>query len=134
MARAIDWAASRDISNGGTFLAVNVGCAEWNYQVRDLAEAVAKVIPDVKISINEKAQPDKRSYRVNFDLFKRLAPSHQPQFDIITTIKELKDGLESMRFKDTNFRQSRFMRLKVLTDLQLQGLINDKLQWINLNR
>jgi nucleoside-diphosphate-sugar epimerase len=129
MARAIDWALFRDAAGGGTFLAVNVGCDEWNYQVKDLAEAVAKVMPEVEISINKDAQPDKRSYRVNFDLFKTLAPDHQPQIDVITTIKELKHGLETMGFKDSNFRQSRFMRLRVLTDLQNTGLLNDRLEW-----
>jgi nucleoside-diphosphate-sugar epimerase len=130
MARAIDWAIFRDIASGGNFLAVNVGCDEWNYQVKDLAEAVAKVIPGVDISINEAAQPDKRSYRVNFDLFKKLAPAHQPQVDILSTVKELREGLEAMGFIDSNFRQSRFMRLKVLTDLQQRGLIDDRLAWI----
>ena len=95
MARAIEWAIIRDMADGGEFLAVNVGCEEWNYQVKDLAQAVAKVIPEVEISINKDAQPDKRSYRVNFDLFKKLAPAHQPQVDLITTIKELKNGLGS---------------------------------------
>ena len=52
-ARAIiDWAISRDVANGGEFLAVNVGSDEWNYQVKDLAQAVAKVIPGVDVSIN----------------------------------------------------------------------------------
>jgi nucleoside-diphosphate-sugar epimerase len=131
MARAIEWAIVRDTANGGEFLAVNVGCDEWNYQVKDLAEAVAKVIPGVNISINRDAQPDKRSYRVNFDLFKTLAPAHQPRVDIMATIKELKNGLEAMGFNDLNFRQSRFMRLKVLTDLQNRGLLNDRLEWTN---
>ena len=131
MARAIDWAIIRDINAGGEFLAVNVGSDEWNYQVRDLAEAVARVIPDVDISINKDAQPDKRSYRVNFDLFKKLAPEHQPKLDIITTIKELKNGLEAMGFSDSDFRNSRFMRLRVLTDLQDRGLLNDRLEWSN---
>ena len=129
MARAIEWALFREITDGGNFLAVNVGCDEWNYQVKDLADAVAKVIPDVEISINKDAQPDKRSYRVNFDLFKKLAPDHQPQVDLITTIKELKNGLEAMGFKDSNFRHSRFMRLRVLTELQDRGLLNDRLEW-----
>ena len=79
MARAIDWAVSRDGSNGGDFLAINVGSDEWNYQVRDLAEAVAKVVPGVEVSINKDAQPDKRSYRVNFGLFRSLVPRHQPK-------------------------------------------------------
>jgi nucleoside-diphosphate-sugar epimerase len=134
MARAIEWAILRDRTDGGNFLAVNVGCDEWNYQVKDLAQAVAKVIPDVAVSINKDAQPDKRSYKVNFELFKKLAPAHQPQVDIFTTIKELKDGLESMGFSDSNFRQSRFMRLKVLIDLQRRGLIDDRLEWTIKNK
>ena len=129
MARAIDWAISRKPSEGGEFLAVNIGCDEWNYQVRDLAKAVAEVIPDVEISMNKDAQPDKRSYRVSFDLFKRLAPQHQPQVDLITAIKELKEGLESMLFHDENFRNSQFMRLKVLTYLRSRNLLNEKLEW-----
>lgn len=129
MARAIDWAVTRDISNGGDFLAVNIGSDEWNYQVKDLAQAVAKVVPGVEVSINKDAQPDKRSYRVNFDLFKRLAPKHQPRVDLTESIKELKSGLEAMKFKDGEFRNSRHMRLKVLTELQEKGLLDDKLRW-----
>jgi len=129
MARAIDWAIMRDISAGGNFLAVNVGSDEWNYQVRDLAEAVARVIPDVEVSINKNAQPDKRSYRVSFDLFKKLAPHHQPEVDLITSIQDLKVGLEAMRFTDADFRNSRLMRLKVLTELRSRGLLTEKLDW-----
>jgi len=133
MARAIDWAISRDVAEGGEFLAINVGSEGWNYQVKDLAEAVAKVIPNVDISINKNAQPDRRSYRVNFELFRKLAPQHQPQVDLVTSIKELRDGLEAMGFNDQNFRNSNHMRLKVLTQLRQKGLLNEKLQWIGRN-
>lgn len=129
MARAIDWAIGREAGKNQKFLAVNAGSDEWNYQVRDLAAAVAKVIPDVQISINENAQPDKRSYRVNFSLFRMLAPDFQPQMDIITTIEELKDGLEAMKFSDDNFRNSRFMRLKILTHLRNHKLLSEDLYW-----
>ena len=131
MARAIDWAIKREVTDGGKFLAVNIGSDEWNYQVKDLAEAVAKVIPDVDISINKNAQPDKRSYQVSFDLFRKLAPDHQPQIDLKTTIQDLKKGLEAMKFSDQDFRNSRFMRLKVLNDLRSKGFLNDNLEWIN---
>ena len=60
MARAFDWAIGRKISQGGDFLAVNVGREQGNYQVRDLAEAVARIIPGVTVQINENALPDKR--------------------------------------------------------------------------
>ena len=131
MARAIDWAVKRDAAHGGEFLAVNVGSNEWNYQVKDLAEAVAKIIPGINISINKDAQPDKRSYRVSFDLFKSMAPEYQPEVDLITTVKELKDGLEAMGFNNEDFRNSKFMRLKVLTHLRNERLLTEKLEWAN---
>ena len=132
MARAIEWAIIRDRQNGGNFLAVNVGSEEWNYQVRDLAETVAKIIPGVHVSINQKAVPDNRSYKVNFDLFKKMAPDHQPQFDLEDSIKELEKGLKNMKFNNPDFRNSRYMRLKVLTDLQAQGLLTDELEWAKI--
>jgi nucleoside-diphosphate-sugar epimerase len=129
MARAIEWAIGRDGAGAGDFLAVNVGCNEWNFQVKDLAQAVAKVIPNIEVSINQDAEPDKRSYRVDFSLFKKLAPDHQPALDLSTTIEELKEGLEGMNFQDEDFRNSRFMRLKVLTHLRETNMLNEKLEW-----
>lgn len=129
MARAIDWAIGRDAANGGAFVAVNTGSNEWNYQVKDLAEAVAKVIPGIKISINKDAQPDKRSYQVDFSLFRQLAPKHQPQVDLIMAIKGLKDGLERMKFCDKDFRNSPYIRLKVLSGFRENGMLDDRLEW-----
>jgi nucleoside-diphosphate-sugar epimerase len=129
MARAIEWAIRREPSNGGDYLVVNVGSAAWNYQVRDLAECVAKVIPGTDISIDKNAQPDKRSYRVNFDLFKSLAPDYQPICGLETTIRDLQEGLESMKFKENDFRNSHFMRLKVLDYLKQENLLNENLRW-----
>lgn len=129
MARAIEWAIKRELKSGGNFLAVNIGSNEWNYQVRDLAGAVADVISGTEITINKDAQPDKRSYRVNFDLFQKLAPDYGPQCDLASTIHELKAGLESINFSDSNFHDSRFIRLKVLSDLRAKDLLNEQLQW-----
>ncbi|MEO8472494.1 MAG: SDR family oxidoreductase [Chryseolinea sp.] len=128
MAVAIDWAITRDKAIGD-FLAVNTGTDEWNYQVKELAEAVASVIPGVKVSVNTEAPPDKRSYRVNFGLYKKLAPNHQPQYDLLTTIKELRDGLEAMKFHDSDFRDSKLMRLKVLTSLMDKKELTTELKW-----
>ena len=129
MARAFVWAVGRDASSGA-FLAINVGSDEWNYQVKDLAEAVAKIVPGVSVSINKDSPQDSRSYRVDFALYKKLAPNHQPQVDLLTTIRELKEGLEAMGFNDPNFRGSKYMRLEVLRGLRQKGLLDDKLEWI----
>lgn len=129
MARAFDWAISRSVSPGREFLAVNVGGNAANYQVRDLAEAVATEIPGTRVSINKDALPDKRSYRVNFDLYRSLAPGHQPAVGLRDSIRELKAGLEALGFRDKDFRNSRFMRLNILTELRKNGLLDDQLQW-----
>lgn len=130
MARAIHWAIQRGREVGGDFLAVNVGSDDWNYQVKDLAEVVAEIIPGVDISINKDAQPDKRSYKVSFELFRKLAPKFQPSVDLATTIEELRDGLKSLKFRKKNFRNSHFIRLQVLRNLRRRGFLNDDLDWV----
>ncbi len=129
MARAIGWALVRGSDRGGDFLIVNIGCDEWNFQVRDLAEAVARVIPGTEISINKNAQPDKRSYKVDFNLFRTLASAHQPQSDLANTIVAVKRGLEAIHFRDPNFRHSSLIRLRELSALRERGLLEERLYW-----
>jgi nucleoside-diphosphate-sugar epimerase len=114
MARAVEWAiaAAREMPN--RFFAVNVGSEAWNYRVRELADAVARVVPGTAVSINSAAAPDRRSYRVDFSLFKSLASEHQPQVTLERSIEGLRDGLAAIGFCDRNFRDSQFIRLKVL--------------------
>ena len=130
MARAIDWAIARDINDGGEFLAVNTGSNANNYQVKELAEIVADVITGVEIEINKDAAPDKRSYQVNFDLFKKLAPNYQPQINLKSTIETLADALKQMKFSDSAFRDSNLIRLKVLNNLIKRRLLDNDLRWI----
>jgi nucleoside-diphosphate-sugar epimerase len=128
MARAMDWAITRG-DREGAFLAVNVGADEANYQVKDLAAAVAKVIPGAEIWVNPNAGPDRRSYRVNFARFRRLAPAHQPQYGLVDTIVELAEGLERMGLKDGRCPRSEFIRLDALSQLRSRGLVNEELTW-----
>ena len=129
MARAIDWAVQRTADQAEPFLAVNVGSNRWNYQVKDLANAVAAVVPGATVSINQNAAPDNRSYRVDFALFEKIAPDYQPRVDLETAVRELNDALVAMNFKDTNFRHSQYMRLQVLHHLREQGLLDADLKW-----
>ncbi|HJR76067.1 MAG TPA: SDR family oxidoreductase [Nitrospiraceae bacterium] len=134
MARAIEWALGRTSQDGGEFLAINVGSDEWNYQVRDLAEAVAQVVTGVRVDINRDAQPDKRSYRVSFEKFRRLAKAYQPQVDLRTAIEDLIQGLQRMNFRDSDFRQSHFMRLNVLKQLKQDGHLTEDLSWSGFSK
>ena len=121
MARAIDWAITRDKENGGRYLAVNAGSDDRNYQVRDLAKAVADAVPGTKVSINLSAPADSRSYQVDFALYKSLAPEYQPQVNLGQSIQNLIAGLRRMKFDDAGFRSSPLIRLNVL-----QGHIDEK--------
>lgn len=130
MSRAIAWAVRRPAANGGAFLAVNVGRDEWNYQVKDLAEAVAYAVPGTKVSINKAARPDQRSYKVDFSLFKKLAPSHIPQLSLEQSIARLRDGLTAMGFADKDFRNSSYIRLKILEQHIAAGRLGSDLRWV----
>ena len=134
MARAIDWAVVRPPDNGGGCLVVNVGSDDWNFQVRELAEAVAGAIPSTTVSINQDAPPDKRSYRVDFGLFARLAPNYLPAMTLSRTIDQLSEGLSAIAFRDADFRHSQFMRLNVLDRHISERRLAADLRWIQDDR
>lgn len=134
MAKAIDWGVGRKCTFGNNFLAVNVGSDDWNYQIRDMAEAVADIIPGVEISINKNAQPDRRSYKVSFELFKSLAADYQPQFSLDETILELKEGLEELYYQNSNFQRSSLIRLKVLKSFIDNGFLDNDLKWVSYRK
>ena len=129
MSRAIEWASIRETSNGGSFLAVNIGTNKWNHQVKTMALAVQQQLPGINVTINQDAPADKRSYKVNFDKFMELAPDFQPQFDLEKAIIDLELGMKSIGFNDANVRDSNLIRLKVLNSFQDQGLLNENLNW-----
>ncbi len=129
MARAIEWALGRQAATDRPFLAVNVGRSACNYQVRDLAHAVAGAVPGTVVSINAAAPSDPRSYRVDFGLFERLAPDHQPRVALDGSIRNLIAGLGAMGFCDREFRRSGLMRLNHLDRLRGDGLLDDALRW-----
>lgn len=131
MARAIDWAARRTADNGGAFVVANAGSDVWNYQVKELAEAVARAVPGTKVSINLQAPPDKRSYRVDFSRFRALAPAHVPQVTLDQSIAMLREGLSNMGFADRDFRNSQQIRLRVLEDHIAAGRLLPDLRWQN---
>jgi len=130
MARAIEWALTRNQANGGQFLTVNTGSAQWNYQVKDLAAAVVAEMPSSSFSINTQALPDKRSYQVDFGLFRQLAPEYQPIKTLQDSVRDLRDGLSAIGFADADFRNSDRIRLKVLDRHMQEGRMTSDLRWI----
>jgi nucleoside-diphosphate-sugar epimerase len=130
MARAIDWAIDRPADTGGRYLAVNAGSDDRNYQVRDLAQAVAKGVQGTEVSINLSAPVDSRSYKVDFALYRSLAGGHQPVVTLDQSIKNLIAGLTKMNFTDADFRSSDLMRLRVLQSHIDNHRLSQGLKWV----
>lgn len=124
MARAIAWGCAR-AADGDDFLAVNAGSDRWNYQVRELAEAVVARLPGVELAIDPNGQPDKRSYRVDFSLFARLAPEFQPRVGLNEAIDTLVLG-----FGRPTADKSPFVRLHTLAGHLESGRLDADLRWV----
>jgi UDP-glucose 4-epimerase len=73
--------------------------------------------------------PDKRSYKVDFSLFKKMAPDFLPKLTLDDSIARLKSGFEKMLFDDANFRSSSFMRLNTLRRHITDRRLDEALRW-----
>lgn len=130
MARAMEWASKRSKEYGGEFLIVNTGSNDWNYQVKDLAFAVRDLMGGVDVSINDKALPDKRSYRVDFSLYKKLANHYLPMHSLSNTISEMLNEINYLSFNQNHLQTKPLIRLQVLSDLRNAGKLNEQLFWV----
>lgn len=129
MARALEWGVQRGLERAGEpYLVVNAGSDVMNVQIRDLAHAVAKSIPGTEVSINTSASPDKRSYRVNFDRYKALAPGAQPSFDLHACVDDLVRGMTPV-VRSPGFQRSHFVRIDTLKALGAAGALGKDLHW-----
>jgi nucleoside-diphosphate-sugar epimerase len=92
--------------------AFNVGRTDQNFQVRELAEMVRQAVPGSSITYAEGGGPDKRSYRVNFDLLRSTLPAFQPTWTVQRGIDELADAFSR---STTPVRgNSRYVRLQTI--------------------
>ena len=88
-----------------------------------------RAVPGTRVSINSSARPDRRSYRVDFSLWRGLAPDHQPRHSLDASIALIRDGLKLIDFADRDFRNSSLIRLQVLDRLMAARKLDAELRW-----
>lgn len=88
----------------------NVGSNEQNYQIKDLANIVAKEIPKVKVKHNADSV-DGRSYKVNFDRIKKEL-KFKAQYTIADAVKEFYVEFKNKTIKSMD--QDEYFRVKYL--------------------
>lgn len=110
--------------------AFNVGVTEHNYQIRELAEIVAEVVPDCRITYADDAGPDKRCYRVNCDKIARVLPEFQPQWDARKAAHQLYDAYRTSGLTLQEFEGPRYQRIAHIRKLISEGIIDTSVRHI----
>lgn len=107
----------------------NIGQNRENYRVRDVADAVGRLIPGCRVTYAENASPDTRSYRVDFSKVARLLPAFVPTWTVERGIAQLRDAFRERGLTLGEFQGSRFVRLKHLQALRNGGALDADLRW-----
>ncbi len=127
MARALAWGLLRDPAELGPHVSYNAGALGCNYQIIDLANAVAAKVSGARVEVNPMGSPDLRSYRVDFHRFHQSAGRFQPQVSLSQSIDRLIEGISS--WDRANQQQDYYFRLKTLNHWQQSGSLDASISW-----
>ena len=106
----------------------NIGSNDQNYQVKEVAEKVAKVFPDCTLSFG--SHSDNRSYRVNFDKVRKHLPEFQCEWDADRGVEQFYQLFRQIDFTPQTFEYRAFTRLKQLQYLIRSGQVDNSFFWI----
>jgi nucleoside-diphosphate-sugar epimerase len=108
--------------------AFNVGQAEENYRIRELAEIVKETVPDCEIEYAADAGPDKRCYRVDCSKILKRLPDFQPQWNARKGAKELLAAYRKVGLTNGEFEGERYKRIAHLRALIAEGVVASDLR------
>lgn len=109
--------------------AFNIGTTTENYQIRDLAEAVAQIVPNCEVSLADDAAPDKRCYRVDCNRIAMEVPGFKPQWTILRGAQELYETYKEVGLTLEDFEGQRFQRIAHVKHLVSTGYLDRTLRW-----
>jgi nucleoside-diphosphate-sugar epimerase len=118
--------APREVIHNQAF---NVGSNTENYQVRDLAEIVRETVPNCQIEYAPGGEPDKRSYRVNFDKVGQMLPDFQPEWNARKGAQELYEAYQRKNLSLDDFEGPRYKRIDRIKQLLSTGELDSSLRW-----
>jgi hypothetical protein len=129
MAEAIIWSIDHRM-NKKNFLALNTGFDSWNFKIIDLAKKIGMLLSNCKVVIKDHDNIDKRSYNVDFNLFKKVSNISKSQMNFKKSVLELHIKLLQNNLYLNDFRNShKWIRLKNLEFLQNKKYLDKNLLW-----
>lgn len=117
--------ARREIVHNQIF---NVGSSEQNYQVRDIAQAIADVFPGCELSFGDNGS-DNRSYRVSFEKISGTLPGFSCDWSAEKGARQLFELFTRIQMTPETFVSPGFTRLKQLEHLIRTTQIDDNFFW-----
>ncbi|MCG6924331.1 MAG: NAD(P)-dependent oxidoreductase [Acidobacteria bacterium] len=108
--------------------AFNVGRTGENFQIRQVAEMVAAVVPGCEVAFAAGASADRRDYRVDFSKIENELPGWQPRWRLRQGIEELYEAYRRHGLTEEEFLGPRYYRLPTIRGLQERGLIGADLR------
>ena len=108
--------------------AFNVGRAEDNVQIRDIAEQVRDTVPGSAVTFADNAGPDLRNYRVDFGKLNDTFPELSLRWTVRDGIAELLASYTRHGLSYDDFTSSRYVRLRRIKELMAAGTVDDMLR------
>jgi nucleoside-diphosphate-sugar epimerase len=108
--------------------AFNIGRDDENYQVRDLAEIARDAVGDCVIEYAGNADPDSRSYRVDFGKLARTVPEARLSWTAEAGARQLAAAYRAEEMTLEEFESSRYTRLKRLEESMDAGILDRALR------
>jgi nucleoside-diphosphate-sugar epimerase len=118
--------APREVVHNQAF---NVGMNEENYRIRELAEIVKETVPGCRVEFAPDAEPDKRTYRVDFSKIKQVLPEFKPQWNARRGAQELYEAYQKYGVVLDEFEGPKYKRIDHIKQLLSSGELDSTLRW-----
>jgi nucleoside-diphosphate-sugar epimerase len=122
--------APREVIHNEAF---NVGINAENYRIRDIAEIVKATVPGCRVEYAPDAEPDKRTYRVDFGKIARVLPAFQPAWNARRGAEQLYLAYKSVGVKLEEFEGPKYKRIDHIKQLLSSGDLDTSLRWAEPN-
>jgi len=118
--------APREVIHNQAF---NVGRNDQNYRISEIADIVKETVPGCEIEYAHDAEPDKRSYRVDFSKITEKLPEFQPKWDARKGAQELYEVYKQHDLKLDDFEGPKYKRIDHIKLLISNGTLDASLRW-----
>jgi nucleoside-diphosphate-sugar epimerase len=110
--------------------AFNVGRTGENYQIRDVANLVAEIVPDCEVAFAAGASSDTRDYRVDFRKIESTLPDYRPDWTLARGVEELYRAYTDVGLSEADWSGDRYVRLRTIRSLIARGALDADLRFV----